>query len=122
MLYNRAMSTLARTLFPDVVGNAYSEDEKYDILNVPPEKRPVEDPDTITVPAAVCVQDEERMATEAEMDQILAIVEGDEDVYLRTLTWAGVKEREPVKLKHVNKILQAYEAKKAKSENKEQVA
>lgn len=122
MLYNRAMSTLARTLFPDVVGNAYSEDEKYDILNVPPEKRPVEDPDTITVPAAVCVQDEERMATEAEMDQILAIVEGNEDVYLRTLTWAGVKEREPVKLKHVNKILQAYEAKKAKSENKEQVA
>lgn len=45
MLYNRAMATLARTLFPDVVGNAYSEDEKYDIMNVPPEKRPVEDPD-----------------------------------------------------------------------------
>lgn len=45
MLYNRAMSTLARTLFPDVVGNAYSEDEKWDIMNVPPEKRPLEDPD-----------------------------------------------------------------------------
>ncbi len=45
MLYNRAMSTLARTLFPDVVGNAYSEDEKYDIMNIPPEKRPCEDPD-----------------------------------------------------------------------------
>lgn len=47
MLYNRAMSTLARTLFPDVVGNAYSEDEKWDIMNVPPEKRPEEDPDAI---------------------------------------------------------------------------
>src|SRR5271170_6095128 len=35
MLYNRAMATIARTLFPDVVGNAYSEDEKWDILNVP---------------------------------------------------------------------------------------
>ncbi len=45
MLYNRAMSTIARTLFPDVVGNAYSEDEKWDIMNVPPEKRPLEDPD-----------------------------------------------------------------------------
>jgi methionine salvage enolase-phosphatase E1 len=43
MLYNRAMSTIARTLFPDVVGNAYSEDEKYDILNIPPEDRPMLD-------------------------------------------------------------------------------
>jgi len=45
MLYNRAMSTLARTLFSDVVGSAYSEDEKWDILDVPSEKRPLEDPD-----------------------------------------------------------------------------
>jgi hypothetical protein len=51
MLYNRAMSTLARTLFPDVVGNAYSEDEKWDIMNVPAENRPEEDPDTMTVEA-----------------------------------------------------------------------
>jgi RecT family len=49
MLYNRAMSTLARTLFPDVVGSAYSEDEKWDILDVPPEKRPLEDPDCIEI-------------------------------------------------------------------------
>lgn len=49
MLYNRAMSTLARTLFPDVVGNAYSEDEKYDIMDVPPAQRPLEDPDCIEV-------------------------------------------------------------------------
>lgn len=47
MLYNRAMATLARTLFPDVVGNAYSEEEKWDIMNVPPEKRPDEDPDAM---------------------------------------------------------------------------
>ncbi len=52
MLYNRAMSTLARTLFPDVVGNAYSEDERWDIEGVAPEKRPLQDPDltdTITL-------------------------------------------------------------------------
>lgn len=47
MLYNRAMSTLARVLFPDVVGNAYSEDERHDIMDVPPESRPSEDPDEI---------------------------------------------------------------------------
>ena len=46
MLYNRAMSTLARTLFSDVVGNAYSEDEKWDIMNVPPKDRPIEDIDS----------------------------------------------------------------------------
>lgn len=48
MLYNRAMSTLARTLFPDVVGNAYSEDEKWDLMNIAPEKRPDEDPDVLS--------------------------------------------------------------------------
>lgn len=31
MLYNRAMSMIARILFPDVVGNAYSEDEAEEI-------------------------------------------------------------------------------------------
>jgi len=45
MLYNRAMSTIARVLFSDVVGNSYSEDEKWDIMNVPPEDRPLEDID-----------------------------------------------------------------------------
>jgi len=51
MLYNRAMSTLARTLFPDVVGNAYSEDERYDIQNIPPAQRPIEDPSCLTIEA-----------------------------------------------------------------------
>jgi hypothetical protein len=55
MLYNRAMSTIARTLFPDVVGNAYSEDEKWDIMNVPPEKRPEEDPDLVADSPAITV-------------------------------------------------------------------
>lgn len=43
MLYNRAMSTIARVLFPDVIGNCYSEDEKYDIMDVHPSKRPADD-------------------------------------------------------------------------------
>lgn len=39
MIYNRAMSMLARVLFPDVVGNCYDEDEKNDIQNIPPADR-----------------------------------------------------------------------------------
>jgi hypothetical protein len=49
MLYNRAMSMLARMLFPDVVGNAYSEDEGHEIQGLPPSKRPDIDPDETTM-------------------------------------------------------------------------
>jgi hypothetical protein len=56
MLYNRAMSTLARVLFSDVVGNAYSEDERWDIENRPSHARPLEDPcQEITVEMAPSV-------------------------------------------------------------------
>lgn len=43
MLYNRCMSSVARILFSDVVGNSYSEEERFDIQNIPAEKRPLED-------------------------------------------------------------------------------
>jgi hypothetical protein len=43
MYYNRAMSTLGRVLFPDILGSSYSEDEKYDLMDIPPSKRPIED-------------------------------------------------------------------------------
>jgi len=66
MLYNRAMSTLARTLFPDVVGNAYSEDEKYDIMNVPAEKRPLEDPDATDIAPAQIAEKPVLVGTEME--------------------------------------------------------
>lgn len=51
MLYNRCMSLLARVLFPDVLGSSYSEEERFDIQNVPAEQRPEEDPEEIvTIP------------------------------------------------------------------------
>ncbi len=75
MLYNRAMSTLARTLFPDVVGNAYSEDEKHDILNIPAKDRPLEDPDSITVESSVV--EDERISPE-QLSNILDIVFNDQ--------------------------------------------
>ncbi len=36
MLYNRAMSQLAKTLFPDCLGNCYTEDESHDIKKQEP--------------------------------------------------------------------------------------
>lgn len=45
MLSARAHSMLARVLFPDVVGNAYSEDEAQEIAGIPAHKRPDVDPE-----------------------------------------------------------------------------
>lgn len=45
MLYNRAMSGVARILFPDVIGNCYSEEERFDIQDIAAEERPLEDPE-----------------------------------------------------------------------------
>lgn len=65
MLYNRAMSTLARVLFSDVVGNCYSEDEANDIQNIPAEQRPLEsDPVEINVKAV-------RMEVEESAPQVI---------------------------------------------------
>lgn len=51
MLSARAHSMLARVLFPDVVGNAYSEDESQEIKGIPPSKRPDVEPDLVTIDA-----------------------------------------------------------------------
>lgn len=78
MLYNRAMSTIARTLFSDVVGNAYSEDEKWDIMNVPAEKRPVQDPDEeMNVSSSSCIEAEiiEEKVSEEEAHSLTLLAE-----------------------------------------------
>jgi len=65
MLYNRCMSQVARILFPDVVGNSYSEEERFDIQGVSPEKRPLEDADAEMVIETPVVEEkltEEQMA------------------------------------------------------------
>ena len=75
MLYNRAMSTLARTLFSDVVGNAYSEDERWDIMNVPPEKRPLEDPDDQTqIEVRTCPASLEEAPETITEDEIVTLI------------------------------------------------
>ncbi len=121
MLYNRAMSTLARTLFPDVVGNAYSEDEKYDVMNVPPERRPCEDPDVINVSQDFTVNENDRIITQEEVDHIFQMCDSDEKKVGKALAWSGFSSGD-IKKKHYDKIVQAYEAKKQKEEVLEAVA
>lgn len=121
MLYCRAMSTIARTLFPDVIGAAYSEDEKYDIMNIPPDKRPSIDPEIETIPMDIQVDPSDRIITQEEVDGIFQMCDGDEKKVGKALAWAGFSSGE-IKKKHYDKIAQAYEAKKQKEEVLEAVA
>jgi len=78
MLYNRCMSQMAKILFPDVVGNSYSEEERYDIQNIPPEERPLEDADgEIVMPEVATQKLSEEQCT--RIDQLLLQLGDDED-------------------------------------------
>jgi hypothetical protein len=85
MLYNRCMSLIARVLFSDVVGNAYSEDEKYDIMNVPPEKRPVEDPDFIEVKSSQ--PEEKQFLSKEQVEEIDLLIGENKTLLERILSW-----------------------------------
>lgn len=72
MLYNRCMSQVARILFSDVIGNVYSEEERFDIQGVPADKRPLEDAEADIVVSAPA---EDPVLTEAqcaELDDYIA--------------------------------------------------
>jgi hypothetical protein len=70
MLYNRAMSTLARVLFSDVIGNSYSEEERFEIQNVPPEKRPLENADSDIVVADIIEKEEPEVINDEQLEKI----------------------------------------------------
>lgn len=73
MLYNRAMSMLARVLWPDVTGNPYSEDEADDIKGVAPKDKKDVDPDaaiTINVPHEVHISKEQLNEQTGEVQKI----------------------------------------------------
>lgn len=80
MLYNRCMSQVARILFPDVVGNSYSEEERFDIENVPAEKRPLEDAEAEMVVETPMLEDTLTDAEEAELDALLDDIDLEERV------------------------------------------
>lgn len=95
MLYNRCMATIARVLFPDVVGNSYNEDEKHDIAGIPPEKRPEEDPMPETIDVSVDVETGEIKMETLNNDHLVELsemLEGRDDVVERINKWKGTKK------------------------------
>lgn len=73
MLYNRCMSSVARILFSDVVGNSYSEEERYDIQNISAEDRPLENQEPEMIVEAEPVEIIEKLTDEqcAYIDSLL---------------------------------------------------
>jgi hypothetical protein len=109
MLYNRAMSTLARTLFPDVVGNCYSEDEKHDIMGVSPEKRPLEDPDAIVLENSVVMPS---TLSDEQVNNIMESLSGDDDRLSKLLEFFSVKKLSEVPSASYEKIMKTIQKKK----------
>lgn len=113
MLYNRAMSMLARVLFPDVVGNCYSEDERYDIMNIPPEKRPIEDPDaalTLEVSEATFMQDkkeEPMMLLDSPYETLKELMTIEDSALDLTKLDEFLQERSQKSKKSIDRIIEA---------------
>lgn len=113
MLYSRALSRLARQLFPDVIGNCYVEGEISQDDRIMKELEVNKDPDPIEVE----IQDptlEERIG-KGEVKYLEKLLEEDEEYRSRLLTW--IKERfnahgfEELPQKHYKQILSKVEEK-----------
>lgn len=81
MLYNRCMSTIARVLFPDVVGNCYSEDEKDELSRDTFRKAMESQSDDISVDIETGVVEEKKIDLE-QLENIKALLVelGDEEI------------------------------------------
>lgn len=114
MLYNRAMSTLARVLFSDVVGNAYSEEERFDIQGIPPEKRPVEESSEEIVVEHIPKQKEIEYLNEDQLDELSCFLAEFPDVQERLFKWLGVDNIEKIPRDIFHKIEKAMNDHRAK--------
>jgi hypothetical protein len=109
MLYNRAMSTLARVLFSDVVGNAYSEEERFDIQNVPAEKRPEEEmSEEITIEHPTPSMDDEMLSDE-QIGEINTFCEKHPDFKHKFFSWMKVVSANGLPASAFQKFLKAKE-------------
>lgn len=85
MLYNRCMSSVARILFSDVVGNSYSEEERFDLQNIPSERRPLENPGeegVLMIPDEIAQSNE---LTNEQCEELEALVSQDEEAVPKIL-------------------------------------
>lgn len=112
MLYNRAMSTLARVLFSDVVGNAYSEEERHDILGIPAEKRPLENEgEEIVINEVIS---ETKFIPVEKADQIRSMLDAIPEVETPFLKWLDVTSVDTIPAEKVEKAFKALQDKLAK--------
>lgn len=118
MLYNRCMSQVARVLFPDVVGNAYSEEERFDIQNVKPQDRPLENLDAdVEIAASVGLGQEEADALEVMIDKI------NDAAYIKKLQeHLGVNHLFAIQPKDFQKVMRSMEKKLEEVSNGSDIA
>lgn len=125
MLYNRCMSQVARILFPDVVGNCYSEEERFDIQNVPPEKRPLENAEPELIVDAPMIAPQVLSEDEIwKIDSLLIEINDDKVVkkIFSILEISSVSEIKPQDFERTMKYLKNVLKAKKESENNEQSA
>lgn len=109
MLYNRAMSTLARVLFSDVVGNAYSEEERHDIQGTPAEKRPEEDmSEEVTIEHPMASVEEDGLSDE-QIGEINTFCEKHTDFREKFFAWMKVVSADGLPASAFQKYLKAKE-------------
>lgn len=89
MLYNRCMSMVARILFPDVVGNSYSEEERFDIANIPSEKRPLEDAEAEMIIGDVLPVEKEELSEE-QCKKLESLLEEDPEAEMKIRDTLGI--------------------------------
>ena len=89
MLYNRCMSAIARILFSDVVGNSYSEEERFDIQGIAAEERPFEDQEqelTVIIPEPI-----DNKISEVECAELDSYLEQDQEAIPKILKLLSIE-------------------------------
>lgn len=119
MLYNRCMSSVARILFSDVVGNSYSEEERFDIQGIPAEERPLEDPEEDMI---VEVKPEKEDLTEDQCAQIDILLEGDEEGKQKLLSHLQVDSIYDINPKDFDRVIKSIQKRKEKINEQTRVA
>lgn len=104
MLYNRCMSSVARILFSDVVGNCYSEEERFDIANIPAEKRPLEDPSSDLVEVMEIESPNPRISSE-ELEDLKALICDEIDIEERIKTRLKIQDLAEITKEDLPKIV-----------------
>ena len=126
MLYNRAMSQLARMLFPDCLGNCYTEDEKQDIINKKPEEidypsvldaKSVEVAETIASYVSEPTQDLADQSDQATISDLLKDIEDYIPYLLKALKIKSMDELKKKNVEHTIAHLKQIRAKRGIDEN-----